>query len=87
MFFNNKSNMFFGGGGGCCQNNDNSNCPCDPVIEPTIERCVTRDICHTVEQDYPFMSYELMINKYKLKSYYEIVFTFIITLFILMFHP
>lgn len=51
MFFNNKNNMFFGSGGCCQNNNDNISCPNNPVIEPTIERCVTRDICHTVEQE------------------------------------
>ena len=58
-----------------------------PIIETPRERCVYRNIYHEVPQDYPFMSYELMINKYKLKSYYEIIFTFIITFFILIFHP
>lgn len=58
-----------------------------PIIEPGRERIVNRTFVHEVPQDYPFMSYELMINKYKLKSYYEIIFTFIITLFILIFHP
>lgn len=73
---------------------NNRRCPCDmpvmnscPIMEAPIEKCVQKDIVHEVEQDYPFMSYELMINKYKLKSYYEIIFTFIITLFILIFHP
>ena len=60
---------------------------CQPIYECPQERCVHRQIIHEVPQDYPFMSYELMINKYKLKSYYEIIFTFIITLFILIFHP
>lgn len=58
-----------------------------PIVEQVQERCVHRTFVHEVPQDYPFMSYELMINKYKLKSYYEIIFTFIITLFILIFHP
>lgn len=58
-----------------------------PIVEQGRERVVYRNIYHEVPQDYPFMSYELMINKYKLKSYYEIIFTFIITLFILIFHP
>ena len=72
-------------GCGCNQNMD----PCrqNEVIEPTITKCVEKEFYHEVPQDYPFMSYELMINKYKLKSYYEIIFTFIITLFILIFHP
>lgn len=60
---------------------------CEPIYECPKERCIHRQIVHEVPQDYPFMSYELMINKYKLKSYYEIIFTFIITLFILIFHP
>ena len=46
---------------------------CQPIYECPQERCVHRQIIHEVPQDYPFMSYELMINKYKLKSYYEIV--------------
>lgn len=46
---------------------------CQPIYECPQERCVHRHIVHEVPQDYPFMSYELMINKYKLKSYYEIV--------------
>lgn len=58
-----------------------------PIIEPLQERVVQRTIMHEVPQDYPFMSYELMINKYKLKSYYESKNNFIITLFILIFHP
>ena len=62
-------------------------CTLNPVYECPQERCIHKQIIHEVPQDYPFMSYELMINKYKLKSYYEIIFTFIITLFILIFHP
>ncbi len=49
MFFNNK----FGGfqmNDCCCENKCPTEFPCNPVIEPTIEKCVTRDICHTVEQ-------------------------------------
>ena len=88
MFYNNF-NM-----NGCC-NNENKCCPTvceekcceDPVYEAPVEKCIKKDFVHEIVQDYPFMSYELMINKYKLKSYYEIIFTFIITLFILIFHP
>lgn len=72
---NNMENTTMSGG---CNN---------PIVEQMQERVVNRTIMHEVPQDYPFMSYELMINKYKLKSYYEIIFTFIITLFILLFHP
>ena len=60
---------------------------CEPIYECPQERCIHRQIVHEVPHVCPFMSYELMINKYKLKSYYEIIFTFIITLFILIFHP
>ena len=79
MNYNNIDNSMMGGSvmGGVTS----------PVIETPRERVVYRNIYHTVPQDYPFMSYELMINKYKLKSYYEIIFAFIITLFILIFHP
>ena len=78
--------MLFGFGR---RNNGCNQDPCrqNEVIEPTITKCVEKEFYHEVPQDYPFMSYELMINKYKLKSYYEIIFTFIITLFILIFHP
>ena len=69
----------------CCQNMNQTREQC--IVEPTINKCIEKEFYHEVPQDYPFMSYELMINKYKLKSYYEIIFTFIITLFILIFHP
>lgn len=70
MFFNNKSfenNMMFGGQGCCCQNSSQMDCPCDPVVEPTIERCVTRDICHTVEHMCPSIPYMKIygINRYQ----------------------
>ncbi|MEE0699117.1 MAG: hypothetical protein U0M66_00710 [Bacilli bacterium] len=50
MFFN--SNNCCGGmmfDNQCCQNDWQNECPCGPVVEPVIERCVSRDICHTVE--------------------------------------
>ena len=53
MFFNNK-NSFFGNfmsqQNNCCNQND---CPCDPIIEQPIERCVERNICHKVEHICP----------------------------------
>lgn len=58
MFFNNRfccngQNMQ-GMNNGCgCDNNRQFDCPCDPVVEPVIEKCVTRDICHTVEHVCP----------------------------------
>lgn len=51
--------MFFNNNKCCCQNNwqqedsccdMDRQCGCGPVIEPTIERCVERNICHRVEQ-------------------------------------
>ena len=51
MFFNNNK---------CCQQNgwhqeecccNMDMCGCGPIIEPTIERCIERNICHKVEQE------------------------------------
>lgn len=83
MLFNNRFGMRNNCGCGCnCCNREQQ-----PIMEPVVTNCIEKEFYHEVPQDYPFMSYELMINKYKLKSYYEIIFTFIITLFILIFHP
>ena len=51
MFFNNNF---------CCQTNMTEecctmqeNCGCDPIVEPTIERCIERNICHKIEHICP----------------------------------
>lgn len=53
MFFNNNK---------CCQQNNWQQeeccynmdmCGCGPIVEPTIERCVERNICHKVEHICP----------------------------------
>jgi len=53
MFFNN--NLF---GQKCCNMNnncfkDNCDCPCDPIIEKPIQRCIENNICHKVEHICP----------------------------------
>ncbi len=49
--------MFFNNNKCCCQNNwqqegfgNMNQCGCGPIVEPVIERCVERNICHQVEQ-------------------------------------
>ena len=63
--------MFFNNNKYCCQNNwqqedsccdMDRQCGCGPVIEPTIERCVERNICHRVEQPCFLMIYIIGIK-------------------------
>lgn len=67
MFFNNKC---------CCQNNMQQDgccnmapCGCGPVIEPMIERCVERNICHRVDHVCPI--HTRVINNHIIEHTYR----------------
>lgn len=66
--------MFFNNNKCCCQNNwqqegccNQEPCGCGPIVEPTIERCIERNICHQVEHMCPSIPYMKIygINRYQ----------------------
>lgn len=71
--------MFFNNNRSCCQNNnweqenyDNMNqfgCGCGPIVEPTIERYVERNICHKVEHVCPI--HTRVINNHIIEHTYR----------------
>ena len=70
--------MFFNNNKCCCQNNwqqedsccdMDRQCGCGPVIEPTIERCVERNICHRVEHVCPI--HTRVINNHIIEHTYR----------------
>ncbi len=71
MFFNDNTNC-------CCQNNYQQQescqemdrqCGCGPIVEPTIERCVERNICHKVEHICPI--HTKVINNHIIEHTYR----------------
>lgn len=54
------------GQGGCCNMNP---CGCGPIVEPPIERCVERNICHQVEHVCPI--HTRVINNHIIEHTYR----------------
>jgi hypothetical protein len=69
MFFNNRKCS--------CQNNNweqegNYNmdqCGCNPIVEPVVERCIERNICHRVEHVCPI--HTRIINNHIIEHNYR----------------
>ncbi len=68
--------MFFNNNKCCCKNNwqqegfgDMNQCGCGPIVEPVIERCVERNICHQVEHVCPI--HTRVINNHIIEHTYR----------------
>lgn len=68
--------MFFNNNRCCCQNSwqqegccNQDPCGCGPIVEPTIERCVERNICHQVEHVCPI--HTRVINNHIIEHTYR----------------
>ncbi len=51
---------------GCCNMDA---CGCSPIVEPTIERCIQRNICHQVEHICPINT--RIINNHIIEHVYR----------------